>query len=276
MNVLVNINGLANCRVFRKTSLKKKSRWFLGNEICWVITAWNSLNEWVIKLLNWIKKTSSYISSIPHDSITSLWLSLYPIRFDLAWPFLGLSHSIWLGVTLILGLSTQMSSREIDSNQLVTQAVSRRVESIQLMTQVAFQGIDSESAHDSCRSQGTDSDQLMTQTASRELIQDQLTTQADSQVLIQIAWWLKQKTFDSETTHDSTLSRTHVCNKGSWGWGPVSWPVGRAEIRTRDLSHDPNFRLKVVVQVSYCILVRQNASMTQNSFMPQFGSRYPR
>ena len=75
--------------------------------------------------------------------------------------FLCLSHLIWLGVTF-LGLSNQMSSREIDSNQLMTQAVIRKVESIQLSTQVAFQGLDSESAHDSCGSQGTDSDQLIT------------------------------------------------------------------------------------------------------------------
>ena len=33
---------------------------------------------------------------------------------------------------------------------------------------------------------------------------------ADPQVLIQIDLWLKQKAFESESTHDLTLSRTHV------------------------------------------------------------------
>ena len=55
-------------------------------------------------------------------------------------------------------------------------------DSDRLMIQVAFQGIDSESIHDS----------------------------SGSQVLIQINSWLKPKTFDSEATHDSTLSRTHA------------------------------------------------------------------
>ena len=73
-----------------------------------------------------------------------------------------LSYSISIRVTLF-GLKTQMSSREIDSNQLMTQAVSRKVESIQLMTQAAFQGIYSDSTHDSKGSPGIDSDRLMTQ-----------------------------------------------------------------------------------------------------------------
>ena len=42
-----------------------------------------------------------------------------------------------------LGLSTQVSSREIDSNQLMTQVESRTIEVIQLMTQAPFQGTDS-------------------------------------------------------------------------------------------------------------------------------------
>ena len=46
---------------------------------------------------------------------------------------------------------------------------------------------------------------------SRGLTQNQLTTQADPHVLIQIDPWLKRNTFDSESTHDSTLSSTHVC-----------------------------------------------------------------
>ena len=61
----------------------------------------------------------------------------------------------------------------------------------------------------------------------QESTQNQLMTQVDSQVFIQIdSWlrripdfsihidsWLKPKTFDSESTHDSTLSHTHV-----WRW----------------------------------------------------------
>ena len=81
-----------------------------------------------------------------------------PIWFSFVWPFGGFR------------VSTQMYSREINSNQLMTQAVSRRVESLQLMTQVAFQRIDSESAQwlmqiPSC----IDSDQLMTQMASQRI-----------------------------------------------------------------------------------------------------------
>ena len=96
--------------------------------------------------------------------------------------FLGLSRSIWLGVT-IFGLLTQISSREIDSNQLKTQSVFWKVESIQLMTQVAFQGIDYESVHNSCRSQGTDSDQLMTQ-ASSQIIYSESTHDSSEKHLI--------------------------------------------------------------------------------------------
>ena len=55
-------------------------------------------------------------------------------------------------------LSAQMSSREIDSNQLMTQAVSWKVESIQLMTQAVFQGTDLESTHVSSGSPDIDSD----------------------------------------------------------------------------------------------------------------------
>ena len=56
-----------------------------------------------------------------------------------------------------------MSSREIDSNQLMIQAVCRRFESIQLMIKTAFQGIDSESTHDSSGSPDIDSNRLMSQ-----------------------------------------------------------------------------------------------------------------
>ena len=78
----------------------------------------------------------------PHD-----WAS---IPFDLTW-------------CDFFGLLTQMSSREIDSNQLMTQAVSPKAESVQLMTQAALQGMDSESTHDSSGSTGIGSDRLMTQ-----------------------------------------------------------------------------------------------------------------
>ena len=76
-------------------------------------------------------------------------------------------------------------------------AVSRRLESIQLMAQATFQ----------------------------ELTQNQLITQVDSPVLTQIdSWlkrlpdfsiqinsWLKWSTFDSESTHDSTLGYRYRC-----------------------------------------------------------------
>ena len=58
----------------------------------------------------------------------------------------------------IFGLSTQVTSRQIDLSQLVTQAVSRKLESIQLKTQTAFQ----------------------------ELTQNQLMSHVDSHVLIHI------------------------------------------------------------------------------------------
>ena len=64
----------------------------------------------------------------------------------------------------------------------MTHAASREAESIQLMTQATFHGIDSESTHDSSRSPRIDSNRLMTQ---------------------------RKKTFDSESTYDATLSRTH-------------------------------------------------------------------
>ena len=90
----------------------------------------------------------------------------------LAWPFrastqffpktLLLSKFVPFDLTWCdLGLSTEVSSRETDWNQLMTQAVSRRVESIQLMTQVAV----------------------------RKLTQNQLTTQADPLILIQNDSW---------------------------------------------------------------------------------------
>ena len=75
---------------------------------------------------------------------------------------MGLSLSISLDVTFF-GLSAQMSSENIDSNQLMTQAVCRRLKSIQLMTQAALQGINSESTHDSSESPGIDSGRLIAQ-----------------------------------------------------------------------------------------------------------------
>ena len=74
-----------------------------------------------------------------------------------------------------------------------------------------------------------DSNQLMTQSPFQELTQNQLMDPSgflrhwfrlthDSKCFahfsIQINSWLKQKAFDSESTHDLTLSHTHVC-KGS-------------------------------------------------------------
>ena len=117
----------------------------------------------------------------------------FPLNADFAWPFLGLSAQvIWF----------ESTPRLTDLNQLTSQAVSRRLESIQLVTEAAFQ----------------------------ELTQNQLMTQVDSQVLIQIDSWLKmfpdflfklthatkEKLSDSESTHASTLSHTHVCWTYLW------------------------------------------------------------
>ena len=62
--VLVNINELTDCRVLgrgfhnslKATQLKNANMPAAdsGNEIDWVIIAWDSLDEWVINLLNWI------------------------------------------------------------------------------------------------------------------------------------------------------------------------------------------------------------------------------
>ena len=81
------------------------------------------------------------------------------VPFDLTWCDL-----FWL--------STEMTSRENDSNQL--------------MTQVAFQGIDSESTHDSSVSPCINSDRLITQAAFQGIDSELTHDLADPQVLIQI------------------------------------------------------------------------------------------
>ena len=144
-----------------------------------------------------LKSLSGILFRSTHESIIPLLLGLWPIGFDLVWRFWACPipfHLAWS----FLGLSTQMSSREIDSNQLMTQAVCRRVESIQLMTKAAFQGIDSESTHDSSGSPGIDSDRLMIQAAFQGI--------------------------DSESTHDSSGSPDIDSNrlmsqaKNIWFW----------------------------------------------------------
>ena len=92
-----------------------------------------------------------------------------------------MSPQIWLSMTFFgpatfFGLSFQSVFQKIDSNQLIGE-LNRFNSRLKRL--------------------------------SRELTQ--LTTLVDPQVLIQIDSWLKRKTFDSESTHDSTLSRAHVC-----------------------------------------------------------------
>ena len=125
---------------------------------------------------------------------TNSWLN-DAIHSQFRMTFLGIQLHRWIGITFF-GLSTQVPSRQIDLSQLMTQAVSRRLESIQLMTQTAFQ----ELTHN----------QLMTQMDSQVLIQIDSWLKTLPDLSIQINSWLKRKTFDSESTHDSTLSYTHV------------------------------------------------------------------
>ena len=103
-----------------------------------------------------------------------------------------------------------MSPREIDSNQLMTQAVSRRIESIQLMTQAASQGIDSESNHSSSGSPGNNSHRFMTQAAFQGINSESTHDSSGSPGTDSDRLMIKRKTFDSESTHDLTQSRTHV------------------------------------------------------------------
>ena len=93
----------------------------------------------------------------------------------------------------------------------MTQAAYRKAEPIQLMTQAAFQGTDSESTHDSSGSPSIDSDRFMTQVTFKEIDLESTHDLSRSQALIQIDSCLKRKTFDSESSYDSTPSRSHVC-----------------------------------------------------------------
>ena len=117
------------------------------------------------------------------------------------------------------GLDSSVVPR-IDSNQLIIQAVSRRVASIKLMIQVAFQGIDSVSTHDSKRSPGIDSDPLKTQMAF-QWIDSESTHNSSRSPGIDSIRLMTQAKKDSESTHDSTLSRTHVCFLAI---GMLKWP----------------------------------------------------
>ena len=58
--------------------------------------------------------------------------------------------------------------------------------------------------------QNFDSNRLMTQKAFHNSDLNQLRLKKVSSIFIQIESWLKLKTFDSESTHDSNLSDTHV------------------------------------------------------------------
>ena len=105
------------------------------------------------------------------------------------WPFWAFTKFCWPLLCIRL--------KCLDSNQLMTQAVTRRLESIQLMTQAAFRELTQNQLVTQVDFPGIDSDWLMT----------------SSPFSIQINSWLKQKAFDAESTHDSTLSHTHVCSQ---------------------------------------------------------------
>ena len=132
------------------------------------------------------------------------------------WPSSGLSNSIWLRVTFF-GLSTQIDQSEklIRINSWLKQYLRELNRFNSWLKQLSRElTLNHLTPHAD--------PQILIQIDSwlmqlhRELTQNQLTIKADSQVLIQIESWLR-KTFDNESTHDSTLSRTHVCP-----WGDLS------------------------------------------------------
>ena len=127
------------------------------------------------------------------------------------WPFLGF-HSISLSflgfnsisltffglllnsIDLFLGIWLKC----LNFNQLMTQAVSWWLASIKLRLKWLSRNF-----------QELTQNQLMTQMDSPSIDSDWLITQSSSPFLIQINSWLRQKVFDSEPTHDSTLSHTY-------------------------------------------------------------------
>ena len=155
----------------------------------------------LIQINTWLKNSPESWFESTHDSMMLLIPSFvwpfwaFNFTVDSVWPFWAFFSSIDF-VWPSLGFPLKCLPRQTDLNQLMTQAISQRLESIQLMTQAGFQ----------------------------ELTQNQLMSQMDFQILIQIdSWhkmlsdfsiqissWLKRKTFDSESTPDSTLSHTHV------------------------------------------------------------------
>ena len=83
------------------------------------------------------------------------------------------------------------------------------------MTQVVFQGIESEWTHDSSRSSGIDSDRLMTQVAFQGIDSESAHGSSGSTGIDSNRLMTQAKTFDSESTHDLTLSRAHFCSCGT-------------------------------------------------------------
>ena len=169
----------------------------------------------------WFKSTHDskdvlkYRFESTHDSVT------YTIMIG------PLSHWIWPSTT-IFGLAPfhltwcdffrafdLKSFREIDSNRHMTQAVSQKVGSIQVMIQADFQGINSESTHDSSGSPVLIRMDSWLKRLARELNQNQLTSSGSpgidsNRLMTHLMAWLIWKTFDLESTHDSTLTLTHV------------------------------------------------------------------
>ena len=133
------------------------------------------------------------------------------------WHFLGIHLYCWLGMTFF-GLLTQV----LTSYDLFW---AFRLEWLFLADWF-------ESAHDSSNTSETWIDSTYDSSGFPGMDSESTHDSVDPQVLIQIdSWpkmlpdffqinsWLKRKTFNSKSTHDSTLSHTHVCP----GWRAVFW-----------------------------------------------------
>ena len=143
----------------------------------------------------------------------TLCLGLCPIRVTLVWRF-WLSTRLSFGM-IFLGFRLKCLLDKLFESTQDSSSISVWFISIQLMNQATSREIDSESTHDSGGSQGTDSDRLMARANAPGIKSDWLVTQNASHFPIQIDSWLRRKTFDSVSTHDSTwvisMSGAELC-----------------------------------------------------------------
>ena len=136
--------------------------------------------------------TSVLFSHLPHNDpswsfessldFVDPFLGFRSISLTFVWDFTKFRWPFWAFVKCL------------NSNQLMTQAVSQRLESIHGST--GFPGIDSESTHDSS---GFPRYWF-------RLTHDSVLPHFS----IQMNSWLKRKAFDSDSTHASTQSHTHL------------------------------------------------------------------